>query len=71
MTTFIAYPDEGGPFPVVLIYMDALGVRDELRGLGRRLAEAGYFVAIPDPTTALATQSPSMPPSSPALSPRR
>jgi carboxymethylenebutenolidase len=48
MLTYVAYPDEGGPFPVVLVYMDALGVRDELRGIGRRIADAGYFVAIPD-----------------------
>ena len=48
MTTFVAHPDEGGPFPVVVVYMDALGLRDELRGIGRRLADAGYYVAIPD-----------------------
>ena len=48
MTTFVAHPDEGGPFPVVLAYMDALGLRDELRGIGRRIADAGYFVVIPD-----------------------
>src|SRR5919198_4926070 len=30
MTTFFAAPDEAGPFPVVLVYMDALGLRDEL-----------------------------------------
>src|SRR5258708_6141481 len=43
MTTFVAHPDEGGPFPLVLLYMDALGLRDELRGLGRRVAAAGYY----------------------------
>jgi carboxymethylenebutenolidase len=48
MTTFVAHPDEGGPFPVVVVYMDALGLRDELRGIGRRLAGAGYYVAVPD-----------------------
>lgn len=48
MTTFVAHPDEGGPFPVVLVYMDALGLRDELRGIGRRLADAGYFAVVPD-----------------------
>ena len=32
MTTFFAHPGVGGPFPVVLVYMDALGLRDELRG---------------------------------------
>jgi carboxymethylenebutenolidase len=48
MATFVTYPDEGGPFPVVVVYMDALGVREELRAMGRRIADAGYFVAIPD-----------------------
>src|ERR1700733_3466947 len=48
MPTFVAHPDEGGPFPVVVVYMDALGLREELRGIGRRIAEAGYYVAVPD-----------------------
>jgi carboxymethylenebutenolidase len=48
MTTFVAHPDDGGPFPVVVVYMDALGVREELRGIGRRIADAGYYVAVPD-----------------------
>jgi carboxymethylenebutenolidase len=48
MTTFIAHPDQGGPFPVVLVYMDALGLRDELRSIGRRIADEGYYVAVPD-----------------------
>lgn len=48
MTTFVVHPDQGGPFPVVLVYMDALGLREELRGIGRRIADAGYFVVAPD-----------------------
>lgn len=48
MTTFIAHPDAGGPFPVVFVYMDALGLREELRGIGRRIAGEGYFVVVPD-----------------------
>ena len=48
MTTFAAHPDEGGPFPVVVVYMDALGLRDELRALGRRVAAAGYYAVVPD-----------------------
>jgi len=48
MTTFVVHPDEGGPFPVVVVYMDALGLREELRGIGRRIAEAGYVAAVPD-----------------------
>ena len=48
MTTFFAHPDVGGPFPVVLIYMDALGLREELRGIGRRIAGVGYYAVVPD-----------------------
>src|SRR5436190_19262964 len=48
MTTFFAHPDDGGPFPVVLVYMDALGLREELRGIGRRIADAGYYAVVPD-----------------------
>ena len=38
MNTFVVHPEEGGPFPVVLFYMDAPGWRDELRDMARRLA---------------------------------
>jgi len=41
-------PDEGGPFPVVLLYMDASGVREALAKLCRRLASAGYYVLMPN-----------------------
>jgi carboxymethylenebutenolidase len=48
MSSFITCPDEGGPFPVVLFYMDSLGIREELRAMARRIAGAGYFVVLPD-----------------------
>lgn len=48
MTTFFAHPDDGGPFPVVVLFMDALGLREELRGLGSRVAEQGYLAVVPD-----------------------
>ena len=48
MNTFIAYPDEGGPYPVVLFLMDAMGKRNELHDMGRRLAAAGYYVLLPN-----------------------
>jgi carboxymethylenebutenolidase len=48
MPTFVAHPDDGGPFPVVVVYMDGLGLREELRGIARRIAGEGYFVAAPD-----------------------
>ncbi len=48
MNTFTACPDEGGPFPTVLFFMDAFGLREEIFDMVRRLATAGYFVAAPN-----------------------
>ncbi|HEX4294035.1 MAG TPA: dienelactone hydrolase family protein [Rhizomicrobium sp.] len=49
MNTFICHPERGGPHPVILFYMDAPGIREELRGMARRLASAGYYVMLPSP----------------------
>lgn len=48
MNTFVVYPDEGGPHPVVLFYMDAPGKREELHDMARRLASVGYYVVLPN-----------------------
>ncbi len=48
MNTFVVHPEEGGPFPVVLFYMDAPGWREELRDMARRLAAVGYLVVLPN-----------------------
>lgn len=48
MNSFVVHPDEGGPHPVVLFYMDAPGWREELRDMARRLASAGYCVLLPN-----------------------
>ena len=48
MDTFITHPDGGGPFPAVLIYMDAPGIREELYDLARRVGTVGYYVMVPD-----------------------
>lgn len=48
MNTFVTCPEEGGPFPVVLFYMDAPGKREELHDMARRLGAAGYFVVLPN-----------------------
>jgi carboxymethylenebutenolidase len=47
-TTFIVHPDRGGPFPVILFYMDAPAIREELRDMARRLASSGYYVMLPN-----------------------
>lgn len=48
MNTFVTHPEEGGPFPVVLFYMDAPGKREELHDMARRLGTAGYYVILPN-----------------------
>jgi carboxymethylenebutenolidase len=48
MNTFVTHPEEGGPHPVVLFYMDAPGKRGELHDMARRLGSVGYFVALPN-----------------------
>ena len=48
MNTFVVHPDEGGPHPVVLFYMDAPGKREELHDMARRLASVGYYVILPN-----------------------
>src|SRR3981081_4025517 len=47
-TTFISHPERGGPFPIVIFYMDAPAIREELRDMARRLATSGYHVMLPD-----------------------
>ncbi len=48
MDTFICHPEEGGPFPAVILYMDAPGIREELRDMARRIGTVGYFVVLPN-----------------------
>jgi carboxymethylenebutenolidase len=47
-TTFISHPERGGPFPVIIFYMDAPAIREELRDMARRLATSGYYVMLPN-----------------------
>ena len=48
MNTFICHPQRPGPHPVVLFFMDAPGIREELRDMARRLATVGYYVMLPN-----------------------
>jgi len=36
------------PAPAVILYMDGLGIRPELRAMAQRLASNGYFVLLPN-----------------------
>ena len=51
MNTFVTHPEEGGPHPVVLFYMDAPGKRGELpqerSRLTARLRQASMHLAVP------------------------
>jgi dienelactone hydrolase len=48
MEAFITHPEEGGPFPAVIVYMDVFGLREELFDVARRVATVGYYAMVPD-----------------------
>jgi carboxymethylenebutenolidase len=48
LPAFAACPDEPGHFPAIIFYMDAPGIREELRNMARRIAGHGYFCLLPD-----------------------
>lgn len=48
MPAFAVHPDGKGPFPGIILYMDAPGIREELRNMARRIAREGYYCILPD-----------------------
>ena len=48
METFVCRPERGGPFPPVLMLMDAPGIRGELLMMARRLGTVGFLVVLPN-----------------------
>ena len=48
METFLCHPERGGPYPAVLLLMDAPGIREELYDMARRLGTVGYYVMLPN-----------------------
>jgi carboxymethylenebutenolidase len=48
MTAFIVHPDDGGPFPVALLFMDGVGYREQIKENARRFAAGGFYVVAPD-----------------------
>lgn len=48
MTTFVAHPDGPGPFPIAVLYMDAIGYREQIKHNARRFAADGYYCVAPD-----------------------
>ena len=48
MPAFAACPSGPGPYPAVILYMDAPGFREELKNMARRMAKHGYYCLLPD-----------------------
>jgi carboxymethylenebutenolidase len=48
MNTFVCHPERGGPHPAIIFFMDAPGIREELRDMARRLGSVGYYVMLPN-----------------------
>jgi len=48
MTTFVCHPERDAPHPVIVFFMDALGIREELRTMVRRIASTGFYVVLPN-----------------------
>ena len=48
MSTFVCHPERSGPHPMIIFFMDAPGIREELRDMARRLATVGYYVLLPN-----------------------
>lgn len=46
---YFVHPSSGGPHPGVLIWPDAFGLRPAFKQMGKRLAESGYSVLVPNP----------------------
>jgi carboxymethylenebutenolidase len=48
MESFSVHPVGGGAYPAVILYMDAPGIREELRDFCRRIAGEGYYALLPN-----------------------
>jgi carboxymethylenebutenolidase len=45
---YVAYPDDGKAYPLVIIFMDIWGLREELFAIARRVAAEGYYCVVPN-----------------------
>jgi carboxymethylenebutenolidase len=48
LDAYAAHPNEGKAYPLVIIFMDIWGLREELFGLARRVAAEGYYCLVPN-----------------------
>ena len=48
MPVFVATPTGAGPFPGVIVVMEAFGLNSHIKGVAERIAREGYVTAAPD-----------------------
>lgn len=48
LRAYLTHPDDAGPHPAVLVFIEAFGVNAHFQKLAVRLAEAGFTVLVPD-----------------------
>ena len=48
MDAYTFQPQGDGPWPAVIVYMDAFGIRPQLDEMAQRLASEGFFVVVPN-----------------------
>jgi len=48
MGGYLARPDQGGPHPAVLVYMEIFGINGHIRDIAERVAREGYVALAPD-----------------------
>ena len=48
MEAFEARPKEGGPYPGIVVLMEAFGVNDHIKKVTERIAQEGYVAVAPD-----------------------
>jgi carboxymethylenebutenolidase len=46
--THVYHPDGSGPWPAIIVYMDGIGIRPALMEIAERIANAGYYVLLPN-----------------------
>ncbi len=48
MGGYLARPQEGGPYPLVLVFQEIFGVNDHIQDVTRRVAAEGYLALAPE-----------------------
>ncbi|MGB9430237.1 MAG: dienelactone hydrolase family protein [Gammaproteobacteria bacterium] len=48
LSGYVEHPKAHGPFPGVVVFMEAFGITGHIKGVCRRLAEAGFVALAPD-----------------------